>query len=59
MNSPIFISDGYPATENYFGIKYFATIVRMTMVLGNVVVKEEAEKIKKEVGELLKVVKDK
>lgn len=29
MNSPVIVSDGYEALERYFGIEYFATIVKM------------------------------
>lgn len=29
MNSPVIISDGYEALDKYFGLDYFATIVRM------------------------------
>ena len=29
MNSPVIISDGYGPMERYFGLEYFATIVRM------------------------------
>jgi ketose-bisphosphate aldolase len=29
MSSPVIISDGYEAIEKYFGLEYFATIVRM------------------------------
>ena len=36
MNSPVIISDGYEAIDEYFGLEYFATIVNMRAVRSSV-----------------------
>ncbi len=38
MSSPVIISDGYEAIEKYFGLDYYATIVRMRAAKSHVVV---------------------